>query len=265
MLAGWSCCTKLYHVTILPHYKLSQSGLAQPACHLYATCVTDQPRFLDALQGCYPGVRGGWVERLPGVPISGGRDEAMRTLRPYHEAAVAAFGSHPQPWWRAEQVHGSAVACVPDAAQILAPDGLPVVPGVDGLITNQPGQVLAIYVADCAAIWLADRVSGAIGLLHSGKQGTAGGILENALALMAQTFGTRPGDVTALLSPCIRPPDYEVDFAAQIARQAARAGVGEYYDSGANTAADISRFYSYRIEKGQTGRMLALAVRDCSP
>ena len=238
----------------------------------------------------------------------------MQTLRPYHEAAVAAFlgnplntvdlgdagtrqqeaagrmpaprgpgilpgasfqttqsakstvlGISPQQWWRAEQVHGSSVACVPYAPQILAPDGLPVVPGVDGLVTNQPGVVLAIYVADCAAIWLADRVSGAIGLLHSGKQGTAGGILENALALMAQAFGTRPGDVTAVLSPCIRPPNYEVDFAAHIAGQAARAGIGGYYDSGANTGADISRFYSYRIEKGQTGRMMALAVRDCPP
>jgi len=241
------------------------SGLAKPSRQRYAARVTEESAFLDALQGCHPGVRGGWVGRLPGVPITGGRDDAMRTLRPYHEAALVAFGGQPQQWWRAEQVHGTAVACVPDAAQILAPDGLPVVPGVDGLVTNQPGQVLAIYVADCAAIWLADRVSGAIGLLHSGKQGTAGGILENALALMAQAFGTRPGDVTAVLSPCIRPPDYEVDFAAQIARQAARAGVGEYYDSGANTAADISRFYSYRIEKGQTGRMLALAVRDCPP
>ena len=180
-------------------------------------------------------------------------------------ARSTGLGIPQQQWWRAEQVHGTAVACIPNAAQVLAPDGLPVVPGVDGLLTNQPGLVLAIYVADCAAIWLADRASGAIGLLHSGKQGTAGGILENALALMAQVFGTRPGDVTAVLSPCIRPPDYEVDFAAQIALQAARAGIGEFHDSGANTAADISRFYSYRIEKGQTGRMMALAVRDCPP
>lgn len=227
--------------------------------------MTQESEFLDPFDGCYPGVRGGWVGRVSGLPIHGGRDAAMQMLRPYHEAALQAFGGDPQQWWRAEQVHGTSVACVPGAAQLLAPDGLPVVPGVDGLLTNQPGLVLAIYVADCAAIWLADRVSGAIGLLHSGKQGTAGGILENAIALMEKMFGTRPGDLTAVLSPCIRPPDYEVDFAGQIARQAELAGIGEFHDAGANTAADISRFYSYRIEKGQTGRMMALAVRDCPP
>lgn len=224
--------------------------------------MTAENAFLNPLRDGHSGVRAGWVGRLPGVIITGGREEAMRTLRPYHEAALANFGGTPSQWWRAEQVHGIAVACVPNAPQILAPDGLPLVPGVDGLITNQSGLVLAIYVADCAAIWLADRVTGAIGLLHSGKNGTAGGILENALTLMAKTYGTRPGDVTAVLSPCIRPPDYEVDFAAQIAQQAACCGIHDFHDSGDNTAADISRYYSYRIEKGQTGRMMALVVRE---
>ena len=210
-------------------------------------------------------MRGAWVGRVPDLPIDGGRDEAMRTLRPYHEAALAAFGGNAQQWWRAEQVHGTNVACVPDAPQILAPDGLPVVPGVDGLVTRHAGLVLTIYVADCAAIWLADRRTGAIGLLHSGKLGTAGGILNKALALMTLEFGTRPGDVIAVLSPCIRPPHYDVDFAAEIARQAERAGIDAFHDNGADTATDFSRFYSYRIEKGQTGRMMALAVRDSPP
>jgi copper oxidase (laccase) domain-containing protein len=29
-------------------------------------------------------------------------------------------------------------------------------------------------------------------------------------------------------------------------------------DTGDNTGADLERFYSYRMEKGRTGRMLAL-------
>ena len=227
--------------------------------------MTEEHAFLDPLCYAHPGVRAGWVGRVPGLSITGDRDAAMRVLRPYHEAALVGFGGRPDHWWRAEQVHGCAVARVPGATQKLAPDGLTVVPGVDGLVTGQTGLVLAIYVADCAAIWLADRATGAIGLLHSGKNGTAGGILENALAVMAREFGTRPGDVTAVLSPCIRPPDYEVDFAAHIADQAARAGIHDFHDSGENTAADISRHYSYRIEKGQTGRMMALVVRDPPP
>lgn len=225
--------------------------------------MTEAFPFLDSLREV-KGVRAAWVERVPGLTITGDRDEAMRELRPHHEAAVSAFGGD-SPWWRAEQVHGNSVAVVPGAAGIVAPDGLPVVPGVDGLITADCGVVLAIYVADCGAIWLADRRSGAIGLLHSGKKGTVGGILGNALACMAERFDTRAEDVTAVLGPCIRPPDYEVDFATEIGRQAERARLGNFIDCGLNTASDLSRFYSYRKELGRTGRMMALIVRDSPP
>lgn len=223
--------------------------------------MTEAAPFLTPLQAI-PGVRAAWIERVPEVPIAGGRDEAMAQLRPIHEAAVADFAGPHAAWWRAAQVHGNAVAVVPGSPQITAPDGLPVVPGVDGLVTRQPGLVLAIYVADCGVIWLADHRTGAIGLLHSGKNGTAANIFGQALARMTAEFGTRARDVTAVLGPCIRPPDYEVDFAAAIASQASGAGVGNFIDCGLNTASDPVRFYSYRKQLGQTGRMLALIVRD---
>ncbi|MDB4412825.1 polyphenol oxidase family protein, partial [bacterium] len=56
------------------------------------------------------------------------------------------------------------------------------------------------------------------------------------------------------------PPHYEIDFAATIREQALDAGVPptRYHDIGLCTASDLGRFYSYRIEKGNTGRMLAL-------
>jgi len=60
------------------------------------------------------------------------------------------------------------------------------------------------------------------------------------------------------LSPCIRPPHYEVDFAAEIVRQCRASGVKTIHDSGVCTACDLKRYYSYRAEKGKTGRMLAL-------
>lgn len=226
--------------------------------------MTEAFPFLDQINAL-PGVRAAWVERVPDLPMTGDRDEAMRLLRPFHEKTVAGFCCNATNWWRAEQVHGNAVALVPGSRQIIAPDGLPVVPGVDGLITRETGVALAIYVADCGAIWLTDRKSGAIGLLHSGKKGTESNIFQEALNLMEERFGTRPEDVTAVLGPCIRPPDYEVDFAAMIGRQAASAGVGNFIDCGLNTASDPSRFYSYRKELGKTGRMMALIVRDSPP
>ena len=238
--------------------------MANPQRLRYRSRVTEAFPFLVPLNAI-PGIRAGWVERVPDLRITGTRDEALRQLRPIHEAAVSAFAGPAGRWWRAEQVHGNAVAVVPGHLQITAPDGLPVVPGVDGLVTRETGVVLAIYVADCGVIWLADRKTGAIGLLHSGKNGTAANILGVALERMADCFGSRAQDVTAVLGPCIRPPDYEVDFAAEIGHQARHAGLGNFIDCGLNTASDSARFYSYRKELGITGRMLALIVRDFPP
>ena len=62
------------------------------------------------------------------------------------------------------------------------------------------------------------------------------------------------------LSPCIRPPAYEIDFAAQIRESCEEAGVpaGQIHDPGTCTSRDLDRYYSYRVEKGKTGRMLAV-------
>ena len=77
---------------------------------------------------------------------------------------------------------------------------------------------------------------------------------------MTVEFNTKPSDLIALLAPCIRPPHYEIDFASEIKKQALASGILEenYHDSGLCTASDLNRFYSYRLEKGNTGRMLAL-------
>ena len=75
---------------------------------------------------------------------------------------------------------------------------------------------------------------------------------------MKEQFGSDPGDLVVQLSPCIRPPHYEIDFAAQIRQQCREAGVNQIHDSGVCTACDLNSYYSYRAEKGKTGRMLAL-------
>jgi copper oxidase (laccase) domain-containing protein len=75
---------------------------------------------------------------------------------------------------------------------------------------------------------------------------------------MIERFGSDPANMIVQLSPCIRPPHYEVDFAAEIVRQCRALGVQHIHDSGTCTASDLGRYYSYRAEKGKTGRMLAL-------
>jgi hypothetical protein len=206
-------------------------------------------------------VRAAWVGRVDGIEVAVGRDEALQRLRAAHAEVVAATGIAAGDWWRPEQVHGVAVAVVPGAVRVAGPDGLPVVPGVDGLVTAAAAVLLGVYVADCGPVWLADRGSGAVGLVHSGRTGTEGGIVTRAIRRMQSEFGSRPADLVVVLGPCIRPPHYEVDFAAAIVAQARAAGVREVHDCGCDTAQDPG-CYSYRMERGRTGRMLALVWRE---
>src|SRR5437660_4532245 len=130
--------------------------------------------------------------------------------------------------------------------------------GCDGIITNQKKIALGIHVADCCAVYIVDPKTPAVGLVHSGKKGTELAIAAKAIQQMRESFGSNPADLIVQLSPCIRPPHYEIDFAANIVEQCRAAAVEKIYDSGACTACDPARYYSYRAEKGKTGRMLAL-------
>ena len=195
-----------------------------------------------------------WIPRLNGVDVFGDRDFALRNLGPSHDAIMAAEYPDVATRHHAEQVHGNRLAVITSPSDVKTITHS----AVDGLLTNLPGQLLAIYIADCAAIYLADTASQAIALLHSGKKGTEENILENAVSTMKSEFGSEPANLVCVLSPCIRPPHYEVNIASMIRNQATVLGIGHFHDSCENTAADLTRHYSYRMEKGQTGRMLAL-------
>jgi copper oxidase (laccase) domain-containing protein len=107
-----------------------------------------------------------------------------------------------------------------------------------------------------------DSKTPAIGLVHSGRKGTGLGVVSKAITQMIERFGSAPANMVVQLSPCIRPSHYEVDFAAEIVRQCRALSVKEIHDSGICTACDLDGYYSYRAEKGKTGRMLALLALD---
>ena len=200
------------------------------------------------------GVVHGFVGRIPGIDVRAERAEAMARLLGSHHAARVALGVADRSFVTAEQVHGRGVAVLPTAPRV--PET--VYPGADGLVTDRADVCLGIYVADCCAVYLVDPIRRAIGLVHAGKKGTEFGIVPAAIRLMQENFGTEPASLTAQLSPCIRPPWYEVDFAADIVAQCCAAGITRVADGGICTAAHPDRYYSYRREKGRTGRMLAL-------
>jgi hypothetical protein len=80
----------------------------------------------------------------------------------------------------------------------------------DALITNEPGLLLTVQVADCVPIFLADKKRHAIAAIHSGWRGTLQRIAEKALGRMQMEFGTRPQDVIAALGPGIGQCCFEV-------------------------------------------------------
>ncbi len=194
----------------------------------------------------------GFVTRVPNIDVRHDKEEALHRLDLVHRTARAASGLGAVPFITAEQIHGGEVQVVD---QSISSDEC--FSHCDGLVTSQPNVCLGIYVADCCAVYLADPVRRCIGLVHSGRKGSELGIAGRAIDLMTERYGSKASDLLVQLSPCIRPPHYEVDFAAEIVRVCRERGVLNIYDPGMCTACDLERYYSYRAEKGKTGRMLA--------
>jgi len=218
--------------------------------------VTEASSFLAPLQ-VYPALKCDFTLRVAEARTSTDKDEALKYLEPHHQKSIHRLGFPSA--YLAEQIHGNSVA-------LITPESPALSLGADGLITNHPNLLLGVYVADCGPVYLYDSKKNALGLVHSGKKGTQNNILHQAIQKMKTEFGTSPEDLTIVLGPCIRPPDYEIDFASEIFQQALSAGVlkNRIFDSQISTAQDLTRYYSYRAEKGNTGRHLALLGRHSS-
>ncbi len=212
------------------------------------------PSYLDRINAI-PGNFARFITRVPGIELTTDRAAVIAALTPEHERVLNEAGIEPKMLRRAQQVHGNKVALVGDIGCSYP------VEGVDGLFcAGKADSCLGIYVADCAAVWIYDTATGSRGLVHSGKLGTQQNIVGELLTAMRKILGVQPANCIAVISPCIRPPHYEVDIPTTIAGQLAAAGLHaeNIIDSGLDTAADLDTFYSYRVEKGRTGRMLAL-------
>jgi len=208
--------------------------------------------FFPALAGLKL-VRHAFIQRIPGIDVSAEKAEVLKRLDRIHGDLRGEIGIGDWPLLTAQQVHGNKIAVIDraiDRDQEFA--------GCDGLITNQRRITLGIHAADCCVVYIVDPKTPVVGLVHSGKKGTELAVAGKAIQVTREHFGSNPADLIVQLSPCIRPPHYEIDFAAKIVDQLRAAGVKQIHDSGACTACDIDRYYSYRAEKGKTGRMLAL-------
>jgi purine-nucleoside/S-methyl-5'-thioadenosine phosphorylase / adenosine deaminase len=105
----------------------------------------------------------------------------------------------------AHQVHGAAVRWHAPGAP-----GLHLFEPCDGHATATARTLLGVTVADCVPVSVVDPRGPAIALLHAGWRGTAAGILERGVAVLAERASSRPEELHVHLGPAICGRCYEV-------------------------------------------------------
>ncbi|MGB6686217.1 MAG: peptidoglycan editing factor PgeF, partial [Terracidiphilus sp.] len=112
--------------------------------------------------------------------------------------AEAITGSVETPLATIRQIHSDIVVV---AGRADAGDKVP--RKADGLMTDEPGLLLAVQTADCIPVLVADRKRRAVAAFHAGWRGTVKRIVEGGIGRMRLEFGSRPEDLVAAVGPGI--------------------------------------------------------------
>lgn len=180
-------------------------------------------------------------------------------------------------FWTVNQVHSRDVL-------VLAPgdDEARVALTAADAIVAKDAQAVAVRVADCLPLLLADPSSGSVAAVHCGWRGVASGIVE----VVASQLPGHPRGWLAAIGPHIRPENFEigVEVAQKLRRAASADTVSErkgtwrgHLSNGVRAQLrqlgvrddrieDVGgdsydmRFFSYRRDHGVTGRQIGLIV-----
>ena len=161
----------------------------------------------------------------------------------------------------------------------------------DALITNVSRIPLLMCYADCVPIFILDPIKKVIGLIHSGRRGTELQITSKTLNKMQEIFDTNPQSCLAAIFPSIGPCCYKIknqsrindywmnknNFSHKIVSiqnenelsldlkkanylQLIKGGIEKknIFVNEICTADYPKLFFSYRRDKGNTGRMAAI-------
>jgi len=182
---------------------------------------------------------------------------------------------------RAMQVHGTNVlACQGQGS--MHQDRADILIGIDG-------AAVAVRVADCVPVLLADPEAKVIAAIHAGWRGTIAQAVIHAVTAM-QHHGSKAERMFASIGPCIGPCCFEIDattandlsqccndahrfihytgnkahadLAGINAQQLRCAGLPQTHieQVSACTCCDAQRFYSWRRDGEQAGRHLAVVA-----
>ena len=154
----------------------------------------------------------------------------------------------------------------------------------DAIIVTKPGIYAAVSIADCTPILLMDLNTKIAAAIHAGWRGTAQNISYKTLQTMIE-LGCSPNNIKAFIGACISYDAFEVG--PEVAERFDKAFTKKHHKAGKflidlkginkkqltdlgvlNENIEITEyctfnqndlFYSYRKEKGLTGRMMAIA------
>jgi len=158
----------------------------------------------------------------------------------------------------------------------------------DILLTSEPNIPIAVRTADCLPILLADPVAKVIAAVHAGWRGTAQRVAVNAIELMRKQ-GATTGNIYATLGPAIGLCCFEIGRESADQLTASTINAAQAIEQSEKPHADLAainimqlqelgildehiesnqicthchpeRFYSYRRDRGQTGRQLAVVA-----
>lgn len=170
-----------------------------------------------------PGVRGAFTTVAHGnvSGVVGDRAAGARA----RAGLEARFGA-PVVWL--DQVHGVDVLRVDDDVhpvdpdQVIAAQGLP---AADGAATGRADVSLAVVVADCVPVLLADPDARVVAAVHAGRRGLLAGVLDRALDAMVEA-GADVRATRAAVGPAVCGRCYEVPAELRAEAEARFPGVG---------------------------------------
>jgi YfiH family protein len=231
--------------------------------------------------------RGGTSPALGGdLNLAFGLGDPPGAVLANRELVAGALGIALEMMVLGEQCHGNRCQVVEEKLRGAgASSDAPALPGVDALVTDVPGLVLAGCFADCVPVYIVDGEHGAVGLAHAGWRGTAGRVAQVTFETMRLRYGSRGSRCVALVGPAIGPCCYQVgedvaagfrdheywpevatggpagrwwlDLAGANRRQLAQLGIAAIHQAGLCTSCH-SQFFSHRRDHGRSGRMMAL-------
>lgn len=138
------------------------------------------------------------------------RGDEKEAVEENYRRAAALFGRQTSDIVCTDQTHTTNIRCVTNEDKGKGVTRPRDYHDVDGLVTDEPGIILAAFTADCVPLYFLDPVKRVIGLAHSGWRGTVGRIGGGMVRLMQDKYGCRKENILAAVGPSICADCYEV-------------------------------------------------------